>query len=658
MKKYLFSFSFFRTSPTMYSSSDDRCQQVSTINPHPNTMQNSYNKPHIQPTSSQSSNYESSSQYNTGVSPATDESSLPQNYNLKTMCLAKKCVQMPTKEEHGFLLFCGLGARKWQCNIDCNSLTFKQAILNIYPRLRSVIGYNLWALTKDKKTFERIPEKVNTPRRMRAYLGTHFTGCLIIVPVSDIVLMEEKREHLRQIDIKQVKDINGQSVLTSSSSASMEAEVRQRSLCLICGRIEKTPGTGSFHKIMEESMSCHDGTQIIAKKLTDILGFNFEQSKRKFIASTEICKKCLRAVCDVVKMEEQLKRNKEDLVCNFFSTTSKFNKNQGSIAEEPKPVSSPKISSNPQMAPEHHLSPTNSFQERKGFNTTASQNGYTHPFLVQSLPQPVAFLNQPKQIQYGNGIVQFYRPTYPEYQKGQSDAGSMSQPCSSPERQENPNYRAGSDYAGSEVGSSCFLSISPPPKGQEYVPTRQDLETDSQTGSISPRPFDAGSFASSFSFRSANSSIRSKAEVKSYGVPSNTQQSRLDRMSEQAECKKLDDAEMKYQEKTEKYNRVSEKRSYESNEASPISEESPRSTGTPSSESFESITPNTTSPTPEDDLAAEEERAERRKPWKKRKRVQERDLEQSSPEKTAKMEDSNESPDCQDQLDASTSDQN
>merc|ERR1712106_396493 len=157
-------------------------------------------------------------------------------------------------------------------------------------------------------------------------------------------------------------------------------------------------------------------------------------------------------------------------------------------------------------------------------------------------------------------------------------------------------------------------------------------------------PFDAGSFASSFSFRSANSSIRSKAEVKSYGVPSNTQQNRLDRMSEQAECKKLDEAEMKYQEKTEKYNRVSE--------------ESPRSTGTPSSESFESITPNTTSPTPEDDLAAEEERAERRKPWKKRKRVQERDLEQSSPEKTAKMEDSNESPDCQDQLDASTSDQN
>merc|ERR1719438_765939 len=118
------------------------------------------------------------------------------------MCLAKKSVQMPSKEEHGFLLFCGLGARKWEVDMNCNSLTFKQAILNIYPRLRSVIGYNLYTVSKDKKQFERIPEKVNTPKRIRSYLGSHFTGCMIIVPVSDIVLMEEKREHLRQIDVR------------------------------------------------------------------------------------------------------------------------------------------------------------------------------------------------------------------------------------------------------------------------------------------------------------------------------------------------------------------------------------------------------------------------------------------------------------------------
>merc|ERR1712117_902150 len=95
-----------------------------------------------------------------------------------------------------------------------------------------------------------------------------------------------------------------------------------------------------------------------------------------------------------------------------------------------------------------------------------------------------------------------------------------------------------------------------------------------------------------------------------------------------------------------------EKESYESNETSPRSEESPRSAGTPVSESFESTTPNATSPTPQDDLAAAEERAERRKPWKKRKRVQESELEDSSIEKKSKGEDSNESPDCQNQQDA------
>jgi len=641
----------------MFSNSDERGGPVSTSHPHHLNMfenrssSSSYSgcgpmTPHIKAVSSK---YESQSSYSTDVAPSQEESQPPQNYQLKTMCLAKKSVQMPTKEEHGFLLFCGLGARKWQCAIDCNSLTFKQAILNIYPRLRSVIGYNLWTLTKDKKTFERIPEKVNTPRRMRAYLGTHFTGCLIIVPVSDIVLMEEKREHLRQIDIKQVKDVNGMSS-SLSSTVSVESEIRTRSLCLICGKIEKTAGTGSFHKIMEETMHCSEGKPIIAKKLTDILGFNFEQSRRKFIASDEICKKCLRAVSDVVKMEEQVKKYKEDLVSNFFSTTSKFNKNQGSNSDEPKTMSSPQYSSTPN---DHHLSPPSNFQDRKGFNTTPSQNGYTHPFLVQSLPTSVAFLNQPKQIQYGNGIVQFYRPNQPSvYQKALSENGSLSQPGSPPERRD--NLRTGSDYAGSEVDSSCFLSISPPPKDQEFVPIHHDQETDSQAGSVSPRPMDARSYASTFSFRSNNSSIRSKAEQKSYGaIQSTHQQERADRMSEQAESTEYEKAEAEtYSAKTEQFSRVPEKERYESNETSPRSEESPRSTGSPNSESFESTTPNATSPTPQDDLAAEEERAERRKPWKKRKRVQESEHEDSSVEKKSKCEDSNESPDCQDQQDA------
>lgn len=614
--------------------------------------------PLIQPTMAQSTSYDSNSQYTEDMSPSPGESPPPQNYQLKTMCLAKKCVQMPTKEEHGFLLFCGLGARRWQCAIDCNSLTFKQAILNIYPRLRSVIGYNLWTLTKDKKTFEKIPEKVNTPMRMRSYLGSHFTGCLIIVPVSDIVLMEEKREHLRQIDIKQVQDCTGLSTMSLvAPSVIMESDMRKRSLCLICGKIEKTPGTGSFHRIMEESMACPDGIQVIAKKLTDILGFNFEQSKRKFIASTEICKKCLRSVTDVVKMEEQLKRHKEDLVSNFFSTTSKFNKNLGSQIEETKSEPLPQVSNNHNMATDHLHSQANNFQERKGFNTAVNQNGYTHPFLVQSLPQSLAFLNQPKGIQYGSCIGQYHRPYPPMSAKPKSDMGSTSFGGSSPERIENCNYRTGSDYAASEVGSSCFVSIPspPPPKQQEYVPVNQDPDTDSQAGSISPRPFDAQSCASTFSFRSTNSSIRSKAEIKSYEesskpLPASAESS--EQVSEQAECRKLDQAE-RYPEPNKVYSRG--QGIYDSNEGSP---QSPESTGTPSSESFESITPNATSPTPEDDLAAEEERAERRKPAKKRKRAQESDLHSSYSEKARKIEPSNESLDRQNQHDASTSDQN
>eukprot|EP00091_Calanus_sinicus_P021920 TRINITY_DN6705_c0_g1_i4.p1 TRINITY_DN6705_c0_g1~~TRINITY_DN6705_c0_g1_i4.p1 ORF type:complete len:162 (-),score=35.14 TRINITY_DN6705_c0_g1_i4:594-1079(-) len=157
-------------------------------------------------------------------------------------------------------------------------------------------------------------------------------------------------------------------------------------------------------------------------------------------------------------------------------------------------------------------------------------------------------------------MVQFYRPNYPGYQKAQSEAGSMSQPCSSPERRE--NTRNGSDYAGSEVESSCFLSISPPPKDQSFVPIHQDQETDSQAGSISPRPFDTRSYASTFSFRSTNSSIRSKAEQKSYGSIQNTHHEQ--NMSEQAECRKLDQAESdRNPEKTEPY-RENEKDFYES----------------------------------------------------------------------------------------------
>ena len=65
--------------------------------------------------------------------------------------------------------------------------------------------------------------------------------------------MEEKREHLRQIDMEQVEGV-GHSQTSHLLPGSPTDLSRQRSLCLICGKIEKTPGTGSFYKIMEETI--------------------------------------------------------------------------------------------------------------------------------------------------------------------------------------------------------------------------------------------------------------------------------------------------------------------------------------------------------------------------------------------------------------------
>jgi len=515
-------------------------------------------------------------------SDSMSDTSLPQTYQLKTMCLAKKTAQMPTKEEHGFLLFCGLGARKWEVDMNCNSLTFKQAILNIYPRLRSVIGYNLYTVSKDKKQFERIPEKVNTPKRIRSFLGPLFTGCLIIVPVSDIVLMEEKREHLRQIDVRQTQ---------APVRPAPVPDTRHRSLCLICGKSEKTPGTGSFYRIMEETIECYGGRgETIVKKLTDILGFNFE-AKRKFLASVEICKKCLRTTTEVVRMEEQVKKNKEELVSNFFTTTSKYkNKTQGSQSEADCKLAEPAPAPAPTMANGHGPFPGysgagNGFPPAQGYPPMMANSGN---FLVQ----PMAFMNQHKHLQYGNGIVQFYQPQpYPTIRhtngrdKKHDDIGEKTNG--------EANGSVASEATPSELGSSSYISMSPPrPK--------RDMDEDSNRSSVcSPRPFDdTQSYLSSFSFKSC-SSYKSKAEIKSYDEPMSLEIDKEDRDKLEAEC---------------------DKRKRESNDTSPRSLTSPVSTSSPKPESLES---NSTSTSPGPDNDKEQREMDMRKPWKKRKLVQE-----------------------------------
>lgn len=392
-------------------------------------------------------------------------------YQLKTMCLAKKVVHLPNKEEHGFLLFCGLGARKWQINIEVNSVSFREAVLNIYPRLRTVGSYTLWTLSKDKKTFERLPEKVNTPKRIRTYLGSGFSGCLIVVPIIDLVLMEEKRDHILQKDIRIE---NGKAEAGDLAPAPRQI-MASRSFCLICGKMEKAPGTGTFHKILDESITTENGNITIAGKLKDILGIDLP--KPKWVASDEICKKCLRTVCDVVNLEEQLRRDKEELVSSFFSTTSKIHKSHAHLLPELQSggVSPPRSSMDKPVS--------------EPFTRIPLPTAFPAPILLAPhVAQPtIAFFNQQPF---------FYQP----YQ-----------------REEGPNYRDnsrhGSEYAASEVGESSYMSVSP--RLQPEFNNYDNQETESMR-SISPRPFDNRSYASTFSLKSYQSSVRSKAEYKSY----------------------------------------------------------------------------------------------------------------------------------------------
>ena len=298
----------------------------------------------------------------------SSENSLLQTFQLKMVCLAKKTAKMPTEEEHDFLLIYNLGLRKWKVDMNWNWRTFSQVVYNLYPRLRSVGGYNLYIASKEKKLFMPIPEEFNTPKKIRSHLGPLFSvllspsGYLMIVPVFDIVLprlvMEEKQEHLRQIEVRQTQ----------------APEPDRRHLCLICDNSEMTPGTGSFYRIMEETPECYGGRgETIVKKLTDILGFNIE-AKKELLASMEICTKCLQKTTKVVWMEEQVKKNIEELV-------SKYQNKNDADCKQTEPASGPPMANGHQMM-------------------TNSGN-----FLVQ----PMAH-DQRKHLQYGRGIIQFYRP--------------------------------------------------------------------------------------------------------------------------------------------------------------------------------------------------------------------------------------------------------
>ena len=80
------------------------------------------------------------------------------------------------------------GARKWLASLEFDAESFKAAIINIYPRLATVPSYSLWNVKPDK-ALEKLPCMVNTPKRIKAYLGSTFTGSLVIMPSEEISLV-------------------------------------------------------------------------------------------------------------------------------------------------------------------------------------------------------------------------------------------------------------------------------------------------------------------------------------------------------------------------------------------------------------------------------------------------------------------------------------
>lgn len=422
---------------------------------------------------------------------------------------------------------------------------------------------------------------------------------------------------------------------------------------MICGRIEKTPGTGVFHKIMEEVMPGQgDKNVVIAKKLTNILGFNFEQSRKTFIASTEICKKCLRTVCELVKKEEEIKATREDLVSAFFSTTSKFN--------------------NKMM--------------KQGLTEENGLDYQHHQKSSPSIPTiPIAFINQTKPSYHQpatNVQVQFFKPSWkPEYHM--SEAGTMSAPGSpTPSRE----YRARSEY-GSDIASSSFLSVSPSvdsARENEYRRSYSSglgVDADSGNGRSSPvgSDFEVTSFGSNYSAFTGGNYVRSKGQTKSYDSydrrPSYEGQEREAGEREDIRTTEIEREKMTKLMKSEEEMGQGDKDTGTdySNNQSPRSQESSNSFA---SDSLSSTTgPQTRPPTPEEEKAKSEEEeaeAELRKPWKKRKRAIESDQESigSAEVKVQKVEKeeeassssspSTEAGSCgpQEQLDPSTSDLN
>ncbi|TRY60921.1 hypothetical protein TCAL_03200 [Tigriopus californicus] len=268
----------------------------------------------------------------------------PNKYLMKTLCFSKKSMSMPSKEEYSRLLSCGLGARKWQVNLDLDSKIFQLTLLNIYPRLSTVSNYSLWTINKNK-TFEKLPQKVDTPSRIRAYLGSQFSGCLVIMPSEEISLGPSPTVNGVETDvgvrnayksslsrdksrITNTCERNGLSYPNNSSQYSQATNtlnsLHSRSICLLCGRMAKQLGSSAFYNIDTHMLNSESGGETIAARLKEIIRVTLP--RKKLIPSEEICKKCFRQLNEIDYLENQLKSAKDEVVNNFFHTVSKISR--------------------------------------------------------------------------------------------------------------------------------------------------------------------------------------------------------------------------------------------------------------------------------------------------------------------------------------------
>jgi hypothetical protein len=477
-----------------------------------------------------------------------------------------------------------------------------------------------------------------------------------------------------------------------------------------------------------------------SNKMTSLLltiGFSFDVTKKRLHMSDEICRRCMKSVKETLQKEEELKVAKADLLATFFSTTSKFSRNQvanseaaesggGHEAAEPGKgaAGAAAASPGPQQQSHHHhhhhhhtAGPNLSHHHMGLYNLTESYRQHQQQqLLLAALPASEMSSLSHKSSGYGppgGGLVPYYRSRLGLgdsasscnksgrgehtnggrdcYMNGDSAASSASE---SRRSGNNVNYfhhlGSGSEYARSEVGSSSFISVSPP--RQEYVSAGGGCQqNETESGSLSPRPFDTMSYASTFSLKSCNSTVWPRngamtVEGQRRGNAETTTSSHKRRRSASGGDDEEANGDMPSSEGSPSQYRIGGGDGDASCVKREIDEDDEEGrVPPPPAESPMAASPSSGSCTPPsgcsqgDEKAEQEEEEEaardRRKPWKKRRRVQESNkaaVSNSTERKAAsaagneeaegtcgggggRTDESNESSNYEDQLDSSNS---